>query len=147
MGTRAIYWDASALVAALFDEERSAEAVELIQVPAARLMSSLAWAEVHATLARAVREGRISSQEAACAATGLGRGPWRRVRLAPDDDLAAALARAWPLRGADLWPLALAKTLLKDLPELEMASYDRALAEAAAGEGVRAAAGPQRRDR
>ncbi len=141
MGTRAIYWDASALVAVLFVEERSAEARGLIQVPAAHLMFSLAWAEVHAILARAMRERRLSPYEAAAAATGLAHGPWRRVRLAPDDDLAAVLARAWPLRGADLWHLALSKTLLKDVPELEMASCDRALAEAAAGEGVRAAAG------
>jgi hypothetical protein len=40
------------------------------------------------------------------------------------------------LRGADLWHLALAKTLQADLPELGLVTFDEALAEAAVGEGL-----------
>lgn len=45
-----------------------------------------------------------------------------------------ALASKWPLRGADLWHLAAAKTLQKDLPELTVLTFDNRLYVAALGE-------------
>ena len=49
-----------------------------------------------------------------------------------------ALASKWPLRGADLWHLATAKTLQKDLPELTVLTFDNRLYVAALGEKLAA---------
>jgi hypothetical protein len=46
------------------------------------------------------------------------------------------LATKWPLRGADLWHLAAAKSLQTELPELAFLSFDLKLAAAAKGEGL-----------
>ncbi len=136
MTSRVTYWDTSALVATLFVEKRSAEARARAGSPGVHLMSSLAWAELHAVLARARRTGsfpeaRVDAMQAAVVA-----GPWHYVNTAPRQDVCQSLARRWGLRGADLWHLALAKTLCADLPELTFAVYDARLAEAAAGEGL-----------
>ncbi len=42
-----------------------------------------------------------------------------------------ALSQKWSLRGADLWHLAVAKTLQKQIPELELFSFDKGLSAAA----------------
>lgn len=136
MTSRVTYWDTSALVATLFVETRSAEARTLAGSAGMHLISSLAWAELHAVLARTRRtqslpEATVDAMQAAVVA-----GPWHYVNAAPRQDFCQSLARRWGLRGADLWHLALAKTLWTDLPELTFAVYDNRLAEAAAGEGI-----------
>jgi len=47
-----------------------------------------------------------------------------------------SLSSKWPLRGADLWHLAMAKSLQAELPELTFMSYDARLVAAARGEGL-----------
>ena len=136
MASRVVYWDASALVAALFSEIHTVAARDLAAQERAHLISSLAWVEVQATLARAIRDGRVSPVLVDAAEGALRSGPWTYVSAAPKADLARSLARRWPLRGADLWHLTLVKTLQEELPELVFATYDSALVEAAIGEGV-----------
>jgi hypothetical protein len=63
---------------------------------------------------------------------------WRQLNGLPDHGVVAALSRKWPLRGADLWHLALAVSLQEELPELRLVSFDDQLREAAAGEGLTA---------
>lgn len=71
--------------------------------------------------------------------TTLDHGPWTYIASAPRLEITRALAQSWRLRGADLWHLALAKSLSERLPGLQMLTFDTALAEAAAGEGLAAA--------
>jgi predicted nucleic acid-binding protein len=100
-------------------------------------MSSLGWAEVQAVIARIEREHALSPVLLSAAREAVERGPWLRLSVDPDRQQISALARAWPLRGADLWHLAAAKALQADLPELRFLSFDAKLAQAARGEGFR----------
>jgi predicted nucleic acid-binding protein len=132
-----VYWDTSAIISALFHDRFSDEASAAARAPGTHLVSSLGWAEVHAVIARIEREQALSSILISAARETLERGPWVGVRVDPDRLQMAALARAWPLRGADLWHLAAAKALQADLPELRVLTFDARLADAAQGEGFR----------
>ncbi|HEX6988693.1 MAG TPA: type II toxin-antitoxin system VapC family toxin [Bacillota bacterium] len=131
-----VYWDASAVLSALFRDTHSADAIRWSQREAVHLLSSLAWVEVQAVIARLERERVIAEVLAAAARDALASGPWRRLHGSPDWDQAERLARRWPLRGADLWHLALCKTLQPDLPELVLLTFDGRLQAAAGGEGL-----------
>jgi predicted nucleic acid-binding protein len=131
-----VYWDTSALVAALFVEERSEEARHLAGLPGVHLMSSLTWTELQAVFSRARREQQMPALVDTMQ-IAVGSGPWRYVSATPRQDVSASLARRWALRGADLWHLALAKTLQTELPELALATFNKALTEAGAAEGLR----------
>jgi hypothetical protein len=58
------------------------------------------------------------------------------LNLIPDWDKIKSLSQKWPLRGANLWHLAAAKTLQKRLPELRLLTFDNRLSVAAMGEGL-----------
>jgi hypothetical protein len=92
-----IYWDTSAIVSALFRDRHSDTASAAARAPGTHLMSSLGWAEVHAVIAVAAARETVE------------RGPWVRLSIDPDRQQVAALARAWPFRGANLWHLAAAE--------------------------------------
>jgi hypothetical protein len=47
-----------------------------------------------------------------------------------------ALASQWPVRGPDLWHLATAETLRRELPELTMITFDARLAVSSQGIGL-----------
>jgi predicted nucleic acid-binding protein len=130
------YWDTSAILSALFRDEHSETATERVRSPDLHLLSSLAWAEADAVLARLEREEALSPVLLDDARETLERGPWRRVNISPDWRLARALSRKWPLRGACLWHLCAAKTLQAELPELRLLSFDTRLAISAQGEGI-----------
>jgi predicted nucleic acid-binding protein len=131
-----VYWDTSAILSALFRDAHSAAATARARAAGTHLVSSLAWAESHAVIARIERERAAATPLVRAAREVLEIGPWRRVNVAPPWKLVAALAQAWPLRGADLWHLAAAKDLQADLPELTMFSFDERLNAAAHGEGL-----------
>ncbi len=97
-------------------------------------MSSLALAEVLAAIHRLRREGDAAT--AAVALDEVQRPPWVQMQETPDPFVLEQTAARWPLRGADLWHLALAKTLQQEQPSLRLLSFDRRLTEAAAGEGL-----------
>jgi predicted nucleic acid-binding protein len=99
-------------------------------------LSTLAWAEVHAVIARIERERVLAKVLVAAAREALESGPWRRLNAAPDWKVVRDLSSKWPLRGADLWHLAVAKGLQSDVPELTILSFDAQLAAAAKGEGL-----------
>jgi predicted nucleic acid-binding protein len=131
-----VYWDASAILSALFRDRHSAGALAWGRQPGVHLISTLAWAEAHAVIGRAARERALASVLIEAARETLARGPWRRVYVSPDWHLVRDLSGKWPLRGADLWHLATAKTLQAELPELTILSYDERLGRAAHGEGL-----------
>jgi predicted nucleic acid-binding protein len=131
-----VYWDTSAIISAIFRDGNSGEAVAASGASGTHLLSSLAWAESHAVIARIERERAIAAVLVAAAREALETGPWVRVNVVPDWQQIVLLARSWPLRGADLWHLAAAKGLHADLPELRILSFDSLLAAAAHGEGL-----------
>jgi len=135
-GTPVVYWDTSAILSALFQDEHSPNATAQAQAPGTHLISSLAWAEAHGVIARIEREGIVATAFIEAAREALERGPWRRVNVTPNAKTIATLARTWPLRGADLWHLGAANELQTELPELRLLSFDARLATAATGEGL-----------
>lgn len=131
-----LYWDTSAVLSTLFPDQHSELALSALESSPIHLLSSLAWSETHAVMGRMRRSGAISEPIWDAAQVMFGRGPWRHLSGAPDWALSRVLASKWPLRGADLWHLAMAKTLHRDLPEVTLLTYDAALREAAIGEGL-----------
>jgi predicted nucleic acid-binding protein len=129
-----IYWDASAVLSALFKDKHSEEAVSWSRREGVHLISSLSCAEVYAVISRIRRENLLADVLINAAYESLEKGPWRRLYLIPDWDEFKSLSQKWPLRGADLWHLAAAKTLQKRLPELYLLTFDNRLMVAALGE-------------
>ncbi len=131
----AIYWDSSAILSALFRDAQSDEAMTKAADPrAVHILSSLAWSEVHAVIARMERERVLAAVLTDAAREALSAGPWRYLNASPTRIIVADLARRWPLRGAGLWHLATAKVLQADIPGLALLSFDAKLSAAARGE-------------
>jgi hypothetical protein len=82
------------------------------------------------------RERVLAKVFVAAAREALEGAPWRRLNAVPDWKLVQSLSSKWPLRGADLWHLAVAKSLQAELPELAFMSSDVRLVAAARGEGL-----------
>jgi len=136
-----LYWDTSALLSAIFRDAHSDDAQQWARRSGVHLLSTLAWAEAHAVIARIERERVLAAVLLHSARETLGSGPWRRVNASPEWAEVRKLSGKWPLRGADLWHLAAAKSLRVELPELVILTYDVHLAAAARGEDL-AAGGP-----
>ncbi|MGP6192616.1 MAG: type II toxin-antitoxin system VapC family toxin [Vulcanimicrobiaceae bacterium] len=130
------YWETSAILSALFRDANSDAATARARSAGLHLLSSLAWNETQAVMARIEREKAASAALVESAREVLEMGPWRRVNVSPDWQIARELSRKWPLRGADLWHLCAAKALHAELPELRLLSFDTRLAVSAQGEGL-----------
>jgi len=131
-----IYWDASAVLSVLFKDKHSEKAINLLRREGVHLISSLSYAEVHAVISRIRRESLLSDVLINASYESLEEGPWRRLYLIPDWVKFKSLSQKWPLRGADLWHLAIAKTLQKRIPELYLLTFDNRMLVAAMGEGL-----------
>lgn len=131
-----VYWDSSAILSTLFRDRHSEEALARALRPGVHLLSTLAWAEVHAVIARMGRERVLADALLSAARQLLDEGSWRRVNASPDWLLVRELATRRALRGSDLWHLAAAKTLQLELPELTLLSFDARLASAARETGL-----------
>ncbi len=132
----AVYWDSSAILSVMLEDRHSIEARRWITRPAAHLLSTLAWAEVHGVMARAQRERALSRSLLDAARAAVRNGPWYRTNMTPEWHLARLLAQKWPLHGPDLWHLAAAMSMRSELPELVMLTFDERLRAAAQGEGL-----------
>ena len=132
----ALYWDASAILSVLLDDGHSRTARRRLGTQGPHLISSLAFVEVCAVLTRLSRERRLSARERRLVIGSLQARPWSALHLEPDRRLAADLADRHGLRGADLWHLAAATTLARELPGLVLLTFDSRLAAAARGEGL-----------
>lgn len=134
---KVLYWDASAVLALLFADSHSAEALNWWQQNGAvHLLSTLAFVEAGAVIARLERDQALSGELAEAARNSLASWPWRRTIAQPAWEDVCPLAGRWPLRGAELWHLATARSLQPQLPELHLLTFDRRLQEAARGEGL-----------
>lgn len=132
-----IYWDASAVLSVLMADAHSPKASAAARSSALHLLSTLACAEALAVVARLEREGTLPALLANDARDLVVNGPWRRLSLQPDWKSLEAMSTGWPLRGADLWHLAAADTLRRELPELRMITFDVRLSIASQGIGLR----------
>jgi predicted nucleic acid-binding protein len=131
------FWDSSALLKLLVEEQGTDVAVALWDGATAVVACRLAVPEVSAALAAAERSGRIDPERRRVAAR-----EWQRYLAALDilevtpavGDHATDLAVAHPLSGADAVHLAAALAL----PDraLVVATWDRRLASAASAEGL-----------
>ncbi len=133
-----VYWDASAALSLLFNDIHSETALVCWKKGTTHILSSLAYVEVTAVIARLERTGTLDSSSTETALAQFAALGWRRTKIVPDDKIIASYARRWPLRGADLWHLACACTLHRQLPELRLLTFDNRLHDAAAGEGIAA---------
>ncbi len=131
----ALYWDASAVLSSLFRDSYSDEAIGWSRRDGAHLISSLAYAETCAVIARLEREQLVPSVLITSARDALAQGPWRRLMLLPEWETMRELAPAWPLRVADLWHLATAVTLRWEIPTLALLTFDSRMSAAAVGVG------------
>jgi len=132
----AYYWDASAVLSALFLDEHSPRAVKWAMLDGMHLMSSLCLAEVNAVIERTRRDRKVSDVLVEAAKEALSSGPWRRLELGPTWASLESLPRRWPLRGADLWHLATASALRDELGEIYFLAFDTRLAAASEAEGL-----------
>lgn len=131
-----IYWDSSAILSVLFQDNHSHAATKWASKRTHHLVSTLAYAETCAVVSRMKREKVLTEEALDAVLETLDRGPWRHLNLSPDREMVRPLARRWSLRGADLWHLAAAKTLQTKLPELYLLTFDGRLETAARGEGL-----------
>jgi predicted nucleic acid-binding protein len=131
-----LYWDASALLSALFSDRHSKIAKKWADTEGVHFVSSLSYAEVCAVIARLRRERILTKTLITAAYEILDNGPWRRIFTRPDWVLMRTLSEKWSLRGADLWHLCLAKSLMDEFPELKLLSFDKRLNFAAKGEAL-----------
>jgi predicted nucleic acid-binding protein len=129
-----LYWDASAIVSTLFKDVHSEQAWAMSRRDGVHLLSSLALAETHAVINRLARERLLADVLIKAAVEALAAGPWRYINLSPGLEEIARLGARWPMRGADLWHLALAVSLKQHLPELSLFTFDARLQAAAQGE-------------
>ena len=131
-----IYWDASAILSVLFSDSHSDFARTLAHRDGVHLVSTLAYAETCAVIGRLQREGILADVLIQAAFEVLEEGLWRRMTAWPDWGFLRSLSAKWPLRGADLWHLAMGKTLQTQLTELCLLTFDGRLQEAVDGEGL-----------
>ncbi len=124
---RVIYWDSSAILSVLIAGMHSAKATATAQRSGTHLLSTLGYAETFAVVARFERDGSLPTVLADAAREVVLNGPWRKLALQPDWKSIEGLASRCPVRGADLWHLATAETLRRELPELKMITFDARL--------------------
>jgi predicted nucleic acid-binding protein len=129
-----IYWDASAVLSALFTDTHSKVAKKWSTTEGFHFVSTLTFTEVTAVISRMQRERILAGTLSQAAFEVLNDGPWRRISTLPDWEIIRSLSAKWPLRGADLWHLSTAKSLLREFPELILLSFDKRLKWAAEGE-------------
>lgn len=118
------YWDASAILSYLLNDVHTKKAGELIKFEGYHLMSTLAYSEVYSVLARLKKARHLSEHIYKKASQIVESGLWQYVNISPLRNLFHKFAVKCSLKGADLWHLAMAQTLKKELPELTVISFD-----------------------
>ncbi len=129
-----VYWDTSAVLSLLFANDHSPEAQNWANHQGFHFLSTLAYAETCAVIARAKRERRVA--QILAEAEAFHEGPWRRVNAQPGWNQMSALSKKWSLTGADLWHLSLAMGLRDHTPDLILLTFDEKLQFAAKREGL-----------
>ena len=133
-----VYFDSSAFVKLLIDEEGSDIAAQLWDAADAVVSSRLAYPEVRAALAAAARAGRLDPAGEQDAEDGWAEF-WEATRAVDLSDRiaesAGTLAKQWALRGAGAVHLASALALGTD--KVVLAVWDNRLATGGMAAGLR----------
>jgi predicted nucleic acid-binding protein len=129
-----VYWDSSGILSALFKDSHSRKVLVWFKKKGIHLISSLGCAEVCAVISRLKRDKMLSGVLADAALNTISAGPLRQLNIQPDRKWIVSLSAKWPLRGADLWHLAAAKTLAEQIPEMILLTLDDRMRTAAEGE-------------
>ena len=129
-----LYWDSSAVLSSIFNDSNSQAAQKWSKTKGVHFVSTLAHAEVSAVIHRMQRESLLSETLKRSAFEVLDDGPWRRISAWPEWTIVRSLSAKYPLRGADLWHLATAKSMSGEFPELYLLSFDKRLNKAAKNE-------------
>lgn len=132
-----IYWDTSALLSYLFQDQHSEEVISRARIKGVHLLTTLAIAEVYTVISRIQRERLLPESTIHLLYEMLENGPWSRLNVVPDSRSLKELAVKWPLKGSGLWHLATAKTLHREFPELMILTFDQDLALASKGERIK----------
>lgn len=134
-----MFWDSSALVATLLDEPRSRTLVEAFDADPAPVLWWGTPLECHAAVVRAVREKRVTREEATEAAERLREARAQSRELVPVEALrtrAMRLLSTHGLRTADSLQLAAALAWCEEEPSGDtFVCLDQRLREAARREG------------
>ena len=132
----AVYWDASAALSVLFQDQYTKEALSWLNKNGFHFLSSLAYSEIYAVIARMKRENILNELFIKTALRTLQTEQWQQLNVQPSLKIIHDIAWKSSLRGADLWHLATAITLQKEIPELSMLTFDNKLKAAASTEGL-----------
>jgi predicted nucleic acid-binding protein len=134
-----MFWDSSAFVAVLLDEPRSRALIDAFDSDPVPVIWWGTPLECHAGVARAVREKRVSREEAAEAAERLREARSQVREVAPLEAVrtrAMRLLSAHSLRAADALQLAAALMWCEEQPASEtFVCLDQRLRDAARREG------------
>ncbi len=134
------FWDSSAILPLLLDEERSSAALKILHGDLGMIVWCLCEVEFESAISRRVREGMTKKDEgAARSRLRLLAERWSEVTsLEPVRRRALRLLRTHPLRAADSLQLASALVACDENPEeLGFVCLDERLTEAAHREGFR----------
>lgn len=132
----AVYWDPTCVLSALFKDSNSEKALNMSKKEGVHFFSTLCYVQVCSVLTRIRKEKKLKEVLIDVAFDTLKTGPWRRLNIWPEWTTLIALSEKWPLKGSNLWHLASAKTLQKQLPELTLFTFDEELKKAAQEEGL-----------
>ena len=134
-----MFWDSSALVSALLDEPRSRQLIEAFDADPLPVIWWGTPLECHAAVRRAVRDKRLSRDEATEAAERLRDARAQLREVAPLETVrtrAMRLLSAHPLRTADSLQLAASLIWCEEQPASEtFVCLDQRLRDAARREG------------
>jgi predicted nucleic acid-binding protein len=133
------YFDASAMVKLLTDEEDSTTAGQLWERASEPFASIVGYPELRGSIARAVRGGRITRDDYPAARLDLERmwGALTAIRLDGRlARLAGSLADRHALTALDAIHLASALSLREPGEDVAFVTFDRRLREAALAEGL-----------
>lgn len=130
------YWDASAILSILVEDEHSQKAQVHINKKGAHFLSTLASAETHAVLKRMKHDGTLTSILYKSALDVFINGPLRKINIQPDWKIIQQISSRHVLKGADLWHLATLKTIKMELPEIKIITFDSKLAIASKKEKI-----------
>jgi len=126
-----IYWDASAILSILVQDNHSSTVERYIKKEGLHLLSTLADAEVRAVLQRMKHDNSLPPVLYNKVLKSYHQQPLRKININPDWHSISKLAVQYVLKGADLWHLATVKTIHMELPEVKMLTFDRQLFKAA----------------
>jgi predicted nucleic acid-binding protein len=131
-----IYWDASAILSLLIEDRHSEKAIKVEKQKGIHFTSTLGIAETHAVLKRMNHEKVLTDILYESAVESFENRMIRKINTQPDRTLVRELSSQYVLKGADLWHLAVVKTIRSELPEVVILSFDKQLTTAAEREGI-----------